>query len=180
MGDVFSIPEPYQVDLAVAQFLQGFQIGRFHDLMEFVSFLGDPLPRIILLILITFLVFLKSRRNGFFVAVSTSGAVVLSIIIKHLVDRDRPIATLVHDSFPSGHVLFFVGLFGSLLFLSYTMPHRNFYRFLLIMFFTLILILIGISRIYLGAHWFSDVIGAYLIGLFWLLVIIKIYKHTNN
>ncbi len=69
--------------------------------------------------------------------------------------------------------MFFIGLYGFLLFVIHSrFKKSDWKRAVLMVFFSLLIFLIGVSRIYLGAHWFSDVLGAYLLGFSWLLVII--------
>ncbi len=109
-------------------------------------------------------------------------------MFKKLIHRPRPISPLIqtvehltkNDSFPSGHVMFAIGLYGFLLFLSFTQikkthPSRN----ISLVIFSIPIILMGISRIYLGSHWFSDVLGAYFLSLSWLMVMIWAYRKLD-
>src|SRR5512141_836571 len=104
-------------------------------------------------------------------AVVTLGAAVgsasLAGIIKTIVHRPRPGADLVtvlqqlnNSSFPSGHVLAYTAFFGFLFFLSYTLLKPSFARAALLVILGSLVVLIGLSRIYVGDHWASDVIGA--------------------
>ena len=146
--------------------------------MEAISWLGDQ-PQMFLLIsfFIFVLLFLKLRREAFILALNSVGIYVLGNLIKLFVQRPRPPFSLLHDwSFPSGHVLSFVACFGFLAYLIYKSSGHFFFRKI---FFTILIgliILIGPSRIYLGNHWISDVLGAYLIGGVWLFLTIKLYS----
>ncbi len=106
--------------------------------------------------------------------------------MKAVVDRPRPTISAVqvfgqfrHESFPSGHVFFYVSYFGFLLFLLYVLLKPGRWRRALLLIFSLPLVSIGVSRVYLGAHWPSDVIGAYLVGGAWLLLMIETYRRTK-
>lgn len=110
-------------------------------------------------------------------------APILNVILKESVSRTRPEAALIEVfeplpsySYPSGHVMYYVVFFGFSAFLAASLPYLapKWRIFLLVVCLPLIL-LIGISRIYLGAHWPSDVLGAYLIGGLYLFVLILIY-----
>ena len=107
----------------------------------------------------------------------------VNVVVKGIIRRPRPTVDLVHVlnvlnsySFPSGHVMFYVGFFGFLWFLIYTLLKRSVLRTILLIFFGALIVLIGISRIYLGQHWASDVLGAYLLGGLTLAAIFQFYR----
>jgi undecaprenyl-diphosphatase len=107
----------------------------------------------------------------------------VNVIVKDFIRRPRPTVDLVNVfgilnsySFPSGHVMFYVGFFGFLWFLVYTLLKRSWRRTLLLIFLGILIGLVGISRIYLGQHWPSDVLGAYLLGGLTLVAILQFYR----
>jgi undecaprenyl-diphosphatase len=111
----------------------------------------------------------------------------LNRILKNISDRPRPDANLVnvirvydHESFPSGHVVFFIEFFGFLFFLSYVLLKRGHARQALLIVFAGLILLVGVSRVYMGAHWPSDVVGAYLAGGLWLLFMIEVYRRLKS
>ncbi|MBC7401270.1 MAG: phosphatase PAP2 family protein [Mucilaginibacter sp.] len=118
-----------------------------------------------------FLIF-KHKREAFFLAL-TSLCSLVSLGIKILVNRPRPTDNIVkilvkttEKSFPSGHVLFYVVFFGFLTLLMYevkTIP--KFIKFPVSAICLLLIFSIPYSRVYLGAHWFTDVIAGFLLGL---------------
>jgi undecaprenyl-diphosphatase len=79
-------------------------------------------------------------------------------------------------SFPSGHVLLYTAFFGFLLFLAYMLLKPSFSRTFLLVILGSLVALVGLSRIYLGNHWASDVTGAYLLGSLWLALSVAIYR----
>jgi membrane-associated phospholipid phosphatase len=116
-------------------------------------------------------------------SVSLVGSEALDLGVKALVDRPRPSADLVHVvnqlkdySFPSGHVMWFTTFGGFLLFLLFTLIKPSWWRTLLLVVLGGMVALIGLSRIYEGQHWASDVIAAYLLGSIWLSLTIVIYR----
>ena len=107
----------------------------------------------------------------------------LNVLVKDLLQRPRPAATLVHVlakltdySFPSGHVMFYTGFYGFIVFLAFTLLKPSLKRTLLLAFFGFLVLLIGVSRIYVGEHWASDVLGAYLLGTLTLVAIVQLYR----
>ena len=78
-------------------------------------------------------------------------------------------------AYPSGHVLFFVVFFGFVAYLAWKFL-AGWVRWTAISICATLIVLIGPSRIYLGEHWVSDVIGSDIIGTFWLIILILLYQ----
>jgi undecaprenyl-diphosphatase len=104
-------------------------------------------------------------------------------MVKEYIQRPRPgidVVEVFHIldsySFPSGHVMFYAGFYGFLWFLAYTLLKRSWFRTLLLILLGTLIALVGISRIYLGQHWASDVLGAYLLGSLCLVLTIELYR----
>lgn len=149
--------------------------------MTAVSFLGNGWkPFALTLSAGAILAALGQRSEALVCVLGTASGSGLDQVLKVLSDRPRPPSGLIHvlgnyhyDSFPSGHVVFFVEFFGFLLFLTWTIfkPFRG--RILVMVLLSLVISIVGVSRVYLGAHWPSDVAGAYLAGGIWLTVMIE-------
>jgi len=173
----------FPVDLQITRGIQSIDSPLFAGFMRLISWAGFfPQSAVItLLVGFTFYIFgfhwesVTAMLAGF-----TSSAI--NELVKYLIQRPRPGADLVNVfevlksySFPSGHVMFYVSLFGFVWYLVYTLLKRSLSRSLLLAFFGALLCLVGISRIYLGQHWASDVLGAYLLGS--LVLIGMIFLH---
>ncbi len=176
-------------DLVITKNIQQINYSWFRSLMILLTLLGNFWPGAISVgIVILSLLISKKNNEALFVLISTAGVALLSESFKTLVGRPRPDPELITqigkfirtDSFPSGHVLFYIGFYGFLLFLVYSKVKPGFIRSLLIFIFSFLIILVGISRIYLGAHWFSDVLGAYLVGTVWIFVVVLLYRKYLN
>jgi undecaprenyl-diphosphatase len=138
----------------------------------------------------TALVFLwrKRRSEAFGLALSAGGGSLINRLFKMLIARPRPSAELVGFSyrdealsFPSGHVTFYVCYFGFLFFAAYTLlPRGSNVRRVALVLTALPVLLIGFSRVYLHAHWPSDVLGAYLLSGIWLAFSLEIYRRWKR
>jgi undecaprenyl-diphosphatase len=123
-------------------------------------------------------------REAIFV-VLTDGAPLLSASIKLLVERPRPTSDVVRVaghlldySYPSGHVVGYVTLGGFLIFVLFVRLKPGPLRTLGMTLLGAMIALVGVSRIMLGYHWFSDVLGGYALGTAYLLVLIEIYRYV--
>lgn len=110
--------------------------------------------------------------------VAGAGSLALTIVLKNLVARARPpLAEAVPPyessaSFPSGHSLNALVVAGIIIYCLLRVQRRQWVRVLTAVGGGLYIALIGLSRVYLGHHWLSDVIGAWLLGLSWLAVVV--------
>jgi membrane-associated phospholipid phosphatase len=174
----------FPVDLSISRAVQTIHVAWFASLMWWVSLIGYAPQIYVLVAVVTILLFVTGLRwEAVTVLASTASGTGLVELIKLVVHRPRPGADLVNvlqqlnnSSFPSGHVLAYTAFFGFLFFLSYTLLKPSFARAALLVILGSLVALIGLSRIYVGDHWASDVIGAYLLGSLWLVLSISIYR----
>jgi undecaprenyl-diphosphatase len=135
---------------------------------------GSPASWIVLTTLTAWLLIRRQRRLAVFVAVTGLGAWVLGVGLKELVGRLRPmvevpVATAPGPSFPSGHALGSTVTYGVLLLVFLpVLPRRA--RIPTAVAATVLVVAIGFTRVALGVHFLSDVLGGWLLGLGWLAV----------
>jgi undecaprenyl-diphosphatase len=174
----------FTFDVTITRALQTYHAGWFDALMNTLTWIGfAPQAWIITLILLLFLYASGLKWETLVAFASVLGSSALGLGLKVLIDRPRPSADLVtvltqlkDYSFPSGHVLFFITFFGFMLFLAYTLLKHSWWRTGLLIILAGMIVLIGPSRIYVGQHWASDVIAAYLLGSVWLALSVLIYR----
>lgn len=174
----------FQIDLTLTRFIQQIDLVWFLIFMKAVSFMGDVIAVLIIVSLLALYgFFIGKRKAPIVLVISTIGGLAISQLFKILVARPRPDPVLINqidtflssDSFPSGHVLGAISLYGFLLYISYTQLKESMIRKVLMVICLFAILFMGLSRIYLGAHWFSDVLGAYLIGFVWLSAVVFFY-----
>jgi membrane-associated phospholipid phosphatase len=174
----------FTFDVTITRAVQTFHPGWFDGLMYILSWIGfAPQAAIIPTIIIVFLLVIGLKWETVVTTGSLIGSSLLATILKVTVIRPRPSPDLVNVlkqlpsySFPSAHVVFFVTFGGFLLFLSYTLLKQSWWRTVLMVILGFMIALIGVSRIYEGQHWASDVLGAYLLGSIWLSLSILVYR----
>jgi len=105
--------------------------------------------------------------------VSVCGSALSVYVLKNIFDRARPVVEAFYlepsPSFPSGHATMAIALYGFLLYIIWKHDKHSFKK-PFIVFLAILIILIGISRLYLGVHFISDVLAGYIIGFIWLLI----------
>ncbi|HEX9134296.1 MAG TPA: phosphatase PAP2 family protein [Ktedonobacteraceae bacterium] len=162
------------IDITITHEFQENQAPWLRDIMIAVSFIGNvsalSLGLIILAAVLLWLIDL--RLEALMVVVVSAVSSILNWLIKYIVARPRPTSNLVDiiqraggNSFPSGHVMAYVAFWGLLFSFGIILFNSNhWWRTALLIVSGLFVVLVGPSRIYLGDHWATDVLGAYLIG----------------
>jgi membrane-associated phospholipid phosphatase len=180
---VKTIPS-FPIDLEIARALQSINSPIFAALMNLISWPGfSPQSFIISALIVVVIYTLGLQWEAITALVAALLPPLVNVLVKDWIRRPRPTIDLVQVfgvlnsySFPSGHVMFYVGFFGFVWFLVYTLLKRSWRRTLLLIFLGSLIALVGISRIYLGQHWPSDVLGAYLLGGLTLVAILEFYR----
>ena len=164
----------FNLDISVSHLVQELPGSGTVQLMHYISLAGDNVIASSFLVALAAiaLLLMKARRE----AAVLIGAVVISQIlkigIKQLIGRPRPTTEIVKVlfsaqeiySFPSGHTVHYTVFFGLLFFFAYTLVKPVTLRWSLCLLLGGMIAVIGLARIFLGAHWVSDVIGGYLLG----------------
>jgi membrane-associated phospholipid phosphatase len=161
------------IDIAITRSFQQNQAPWLRITMLAISYPGNSLllPALVLLTAVFF--WLKGLRlEAVLVGGLSTISLLLNLLLKIQVSRPRPTANLVHIvqaavgySFPSGHVMAYIAYWGLLFAFGVILfEGRHWWRTALLITSVAFVVFIGPSRVYLGDHWASDVLGAYLIG----------------
>jgi membrane-associated phospholipid phosphatase len=173
------------IDVAITREFQENQAPFIKWTMIAVSYLGNQGLIFAALIAITALAFwlVRLRLEALLIVGLSSVSGLTNILIKLVVSRPRPSAQFVDilqgatgESFPSGHVMSYVAFWGLLFSLGLILFNRKrWWNYVLLIIPALFVALVGPSRIYLGDHWASDVLGGYLFGGLLLGIALWIY-----
>lgn len=129
---------------------------------------------IIATLLIFIILLFKKKKIGFILTLNVLLCSGLNTLIKHIFLRPRPVGLkLIKQggySFPSGHSMMAVAFFGILIYLVCRSKWKKSIKILLSSLLTVLILLIGISRIYLGVHFASDVLAGFAIALSYLII----------
>jgi undecaprenyl-diphosphatase len=159
------------LDRTVRAWVQPMRSGWLDVSMETVSFLGEPVGLIPLILVASGTLWRLSRRWALLLPVLMAGTGGLQLVGKWAADRPRPNAA--PWGFPSGHVLSLAVFFGILAFLLVTLSERRRrWRVSACLACSGAVGLVAASRIYLDMHWLSDVIGGFALGTAYLLIAI--------
>jgi undecaprenyl-diphosphatase len=176
------------VDVAITLQLQAERYPQLAKAMEIVSWPGfPPQSRVIPPLAMATMWAMDLRTEAFFqfLAWGTGG---ISTVVKGFVRRPRPLpeqvrvvlAPLGGSSFPSGHVLTYVGTYGFMAFLVYSVIRPPHVRWPLSLGLLTMVGLVGPSRIYQGHHWPTDVAASYLLGTAYLIGLMAIYRRVKG
>lgn len=169
-------------DGPVARAIQGVHTPVLSWVLTHTSDLGwFPYNVLCFALVVVPLVALRLRLEAVVIVASTLIAGGLGTLVKDLVQRARPTAGFVHVaaylrdySFPSGHVIFATVLFGVTFWVVWIAWKNSLLRNVTLVGLAAVITLMGLSRVYLGEHWPSDVLGAYCLASLWVAGTIEV------
>ena len=169
-------------DKSVIDFVQGFISPGLTTIMTTITFLGGVTGIAVgTVISILILLLMKKVPLAVFMAVTVGIGGAFNSLLKSLFKRDRPdFHVLIEQggySFPSGHSMGSFIFYGAVAFMLYRAFDRHLYKWISIVAAVGLILVIGTSRVYLGVHYPSDIIGGYSAGGAWLIVSILVYSY---
>lgn len=144
-------------------------------MFKIITWFGGATCIILLTFILTFII--KNKKICLLVGVNLVVITILNQILKAIVQRPRPSEYRIINesgySFPSGHSMISMAFYGFFIYLIYKNIKNNYVKISLIIILTLLIIMIGISRVYLGVHYISDVCAGFLVSLSFLIIYIN-------
>lgn len=123
-------------------------------------------------------IIIKNKKIGFLILANLAIVAALNQLLKHILKRPRPTGYRLIEvsgySFPSGHSMVSMAYYGFLIYLIYKYVKNKYIKWISICILSIFICLIGISRIYLGVHYTSDVLAGFLISITYLIMYIEI------
>ena len=159
-----------QIDQPVSDWVRGW--GDDLSFAKLVTQLGSPNLAIAVGVVAVILLWRRCRASALTLGILIAAALTADIVLKVVVDRARPPNPAVGTqlgSFPSGHVIHAVVIFGVVPFLLSVLTNRRVFLRLGFAVFAVVVVSVAVSRVRLGAHWPSDVITSFFIGASLLL-----------
>jgi len=179
-------PDGGAFDEAILQFSVSHRVGWVVEAAKIASGLGSGVVLLPLIILAghEFLVRRGEWRPAAMLLAAYLGSVLLYTSFKDLVDRPRPplADSILHDSgpsFPSGHATQAIAVYGAMA-LIFSRGRAPQTRARLAVASVVLSLLVGAARVYLGAHWFTDVLAGYVLGGIWLFGVMMWFPDPAN
>ena len=145
-------------------------------IMTIITDFGSGL--VLVTLSLSFLIFGKNRKRGICVSLNLIIITIINLILKFIIQRPRPSGfNIIYESgysFPSGHSMISTAFYGFLIYLVYKNMKNKVLKFVLMSLLFFLIVMICISRIYLGVHYASDVIGGFCISISYLMLFIVI------
>ncbi|MBI5050205.1 MAG: bifunctional DedA family/phosphatase PAP2 family protein [Nitrospirae bacterium] len=178
----------FYLDFRIQQFVEVIitpQITRF--MVDITNLGGVYLALVVVGAMTLYLLYRKYWWELFTLFLAVGGGGTVLIFLKLFFHRPRPnrqMVTVHGYSFPSGHALAAVIIYGFLIYITWKLVKSEVLRFIIFSISILAIILVGISRVYLNVHWLTDILGGYAAGFAWLIFSIimvnTIMPHYRN
>ena len=163
-------------------FVDGLRSDNMTTIMKIITSFGSAI--VVGIIVILLLVFLKNKKIGIISLINIGIVVLLNDLLKFIIHRPRPYGyNLIEEtnySFPSGHSMISTAFYGFLIYVIYKNIKDKKLKYLLMGLLFVLIILICISRIYLGVHYFSDTIAGFSLSLVYLMIFIMILPRLEK
>ena len=179
--DVFN-KEIMQGDIIGYKIISTFLISDFvTPIAKFITNFGGAI--FLSIATIALLLLIKNKKIGLSIFSNIVIITILNQLLKRILRRPSPTEFRIVEetgySFPSGHSMVSMAFYGYLIYLIYRYIKNKYIKWSLIVLLSILICLIGISRIYLGVHYTSDVLGGFLLSISYLVVYISLIKNLK-
>lgn len=163
-------------DNATSSFIISIRSPELTNTMNIITNISGSYALIVFTTL--FIILIKKKKYPLAITINLIAVFITSQLAKAIVERDRPLDMLVSApgySYPSGHSMVGLAYFSFLSYLVIKYIPNKIVKIILPIVFTITILLVGFSRIYLGVHYLSDVLAGFLLGAIYLIIFINIY-----
>lgn len=173
--DVFN-KEIMNGDIVGYKLISTFLISDFATpIAKFITNFGGAIFLAVLTIILFILI--KNKKIGASIFANLAIITALNQLLKNILQRPRPTEYRIIEetgySFPSGHSMISMAFYGYLIYLIYKYVKNKYVKWISMVLLSILICSIGISRIYLGVHYTSDVLGGFLISISYLVMYIS-------
>ncbi|HZJ82954.1 MAG TPA: phosphatase PAP2 family protein [Clostridia bacterium] len=174
------------MDSNIYNFVFSYQSGLMNRIMVFISFLGSASFLGIVAVMV-FWILLKIKKHywdSLFILFNPLGVWLVNKLLKSIYQRERPnlehLDKVTGYSFPSGHAMVSFAFYGFLAYIAFLNIENRKLRYPIMAMFILLALSIGISRVYLGVHYASDIIGGFIGGGAWIVTCIAAHQGIRH
>ncbi|WP_010229485.1 phosphatase PAP2 family protein [Gillisia marina] len=169
-------------DAAITKYVISYRNPQLNNILQFITNLGDLYGYIVITTICSLFFFFKFKNWRYVVqlifVIIISG--LSNLALKEVINRARPTAEHLVSvetlSYPSGHAMSATAFYGFLIYLCYFLKINKWLKISLMSLFSFLIVSIGISRIYLGVHFPSDIAGGIIAGTIWVMFCVLIFN----
>lgn len=166
------------LDSFVYNFISKYITDNLTSIVKYLTYIGSGI--VVIGITIFVFIFFKNKKYSLYMSINLISITILQLILKNIFSRERPIdINLIEEtgySFPSGHSLTSMAFYGFLIYLIHISNLNKRSKIIFTTLFTIFIVVTGFSRIYLGVHYFTDVLGGFTFSLAYLIVFTSIVR----
>lgn len=163
------------IDELVHSYILSIRNKKLTSILLIITNISSAYALIVITILLFFII--KNKRIPLYIALNLLFSFGMNQIAKLIFSRPRPIGiNLIEESgfsYPSGHAMVSMAYFGFIAYILYKKQKNNLTKSILIITLIITILLIGFSRIYLGVHYLSDILGGFLLSIAYLMIFIN-------
>lgn len=169
-------------DSLISKTIVSYRTPALTEYFIFMTNLGDTWGYLIVFVLCNLMFYLVFRSWKYVAELSLVMILALSsdLILKKIINRARPdvkhLVAVNTSSYPSGHAMLAMAFYGLLIYLVFQFKISKILKCFLILLLVFVILSIGVSRVYLGVHYPSDVAGGYIAGFIWVIFCIMIFN----
>lgn len=169
-------------DSMIYSFVSKYITSTTTAILKFITNLGSAF--IVISVAICMLIFIKNKKYGIYASMNFIIIAAINQALKYVIQRPRPTEFRIIDesgySFPSGHSMVSMAFYGLLIYFAYKKIQNKYLKWTVCVGLAILILLIGLSRIYLGVHYASDVIGGFCFSIAYLILFIKLMNKNWN